>query len=1159
MAATVASSGSNAAAAPFAPPSPGGETVMSNPTFTGEHHTGSRGSDATTSGFLPGRRVSEAALPDPAVAEEGMRREWNFSLSIAHEAARVVLKCSPQWEPGYIALERVQDRQHLARDIRHCPLTPAIRYTDRSAVVQQVANATSTTAAAGGGGGDDAVNGHSAPGTADAEKDLLNESLHATANGHNGEEEALWLEKAKHVELQYAHLPPDGSLKAFCINCVQNIVKDPLVVCVDGETDLGHLHLGRKLRCSFRLGGHRSFQFYYRLQNKSQLMNDCVYALGTVAGQHGYLVTVRCSDPKELEGYVRRLFLPHYTSHSKVKLDVDVSYTKAGGGGGGGGSLTQNDLLSEQRAWYGELRYEDRDAATSFCFPVHPMKIKPDYSPAKTVGVGSIACMTLELQVHERLIEDLAVVDITGMPPNKINDVVLCLDVEDVGRMGYPSIMSTEQYSEHKAQRLLDVFSDAKVLGLPATVPLGGRVGRSRTITFTYEPFGGVAKAMLVSTLVGNFGFTALYLTKLGGGVFDTYLYLYQELLNRVTYRQQSTATAAFSRYHVANIRLLEPDLARAYSSAPVDARQFLTKHLQLMHASTDGRVEGGVEVHVPPEEGGVARRGWGGDGAGASLGFNPAMSIAAASQLAYPAAAAAASARLSMTTTGSLFMDSIPLGGDRRRASYTNSLRGFAPAASMTGPLYGAGDGGGGELPPLWETAVPLGMSMRGADAVGGFPPPQGYHTHHTDEDDDGLEHSVSLHSQSLISVSSVTRLLPTPGLLGGSPDDAVATGEKAEAEEAGAGGGEGETASTTEESRERERLRPHTKAALAAAGAEETEGEMGADHPVDGTGGGGAGQPSPSPPQPALSSATTLAAAPHGSGTSPGDTMASVPGANKNHPMVSFTQPPDTTGRATTTTAAAGALSFPSAANDGEHAPLSGTISIPAVLPITSDDNTPITASEEPDVGAVLSSEEHQMQLAAMAADAGVTNALRDDDADLYFGPSLRDAYVRCCDVQHCRPNSYLLQKLPTNPRFTGSVEEIDLTANYLGRNGFTALLHLLELLPRLQQVRFNNMALDNVDAENVCEALARLPMVHTVELCNNPKITLPATRYFTRLLRTNRHITRLMLSGTRLGEAVISRLEAEAAQNGRGQGSETHGTWTVPSDSGGCDGER
>lgn len=43
-------------------------------------------------------------------------------------------------------------------------------------------------------------------------------------------------------------------------------------------------------------------------------------------------------------------------------------------------------------------------------------------------------------------------------------------------------------------------------------------------------------KVIFTSTLVGSCGVSAFYLTKLGGGVFDSHLYMYLQLINSIRY-----------------------------------------------------------------------------------------------------------------------------------------------------------------------------------------------------------------------------------------------------------------------------------------------------------------------------------------------------------------------------------------------------------------------------------------------------------------------------------------------------------------------------------------------------------------------------------------------------------------------------------------------
>lgn len=111
---------------------------------------------------------------------------------------------------------------------------------------------------------------------------------------------------------------------------------------------------------------------------------------------------------------------------------------------------------------------------------------------------------------------------------------------------------------------------------------------------------------------------------------------------------------------------------------------------------------------------------------------------------------------------------------------------------------------------------------------------------------------------------------------------------------------------------------------------------------------------------------------------------------------------------------------------------------------------------------------------------------------------------------------------------------IEELDLSGNYVGHSGFAAVLRFLEYLPCLTQVYFNNMTLDNTDVENMCKVLATHPTIKGVHVRNNPSITLVSTKHLHGLLRLNKNIRSLSLQGTRLGDAVIAKLEAKAAQS-------------------------
>lgn len=829
-----------------------------------------------------------------ADATDGMRREWNFTFTVKHHAARATLRLNPAWSSQFIDPDDIIKLNKLDRDVRHCPMMPFAAYEDRTIALQSG---------------------------------------------------AFWEECPKSVRIMYSHVQHNMSLKAYAKRSVQHVLGDPRVATVDGQAALQRLTVAKKMRNAPNLAGMPSFQFWYVIADKMRARTEYVYAIGTISGQRGYLVTVTCNKEAELHGYIKNHFIPHFKDSSKFAVDADVQYEEV-----------TNTVLKEQQELYGELHFHDRDAAVSFAIPMHPVTLKPDFSPIQSVGVGSIACMTLEIEVHQKLMDDFAEADITGMPKYKVNHVVLFIDAEDVARMGYPGIMSVEQYTSAKLKRMMDVFKDAKTVGAPISLNLGSRCGRSSTATFTYEGMGCVVKAMLVCTLVGNTGISALYFTKLGGGLFDVHLYLYQQLLKSIVFRPSRDESDRFSRFQAVQIRLTDQDLPRCYTTAAVNEKKTLERHLKSLHQSTDGRTEGRFAA-VEVTKGGLVR------------------------------------GQAALGTTTSAAAD----GEDVSRSSV-------------------------------------------GVVAV--LPVEEGKHDDASEEDDDS----------SVISVSSIPHLAALPVY-----DEPSSTAASNEAPPP-----------------------PPPRAVSGRAVSEQSSDVNDA-------------QLSPSPSQQAVPDVVVDDA----------DTM--------RH---------DDSRATLQTVCDDGSGPFPVASP--KH-----LANQPARTASTLVD--PTGAPDTPPVGNPPAQTQQQQQ-------QQMIQAILKEDEDTYFGPSLHDVYIRCCELQHCRPNSYLLKKLPVNPKFTNSVEELDLTSNYLGHNGFVAVLHLLEHLPRLHSVFFNDMGLDNTDVEHLCEVLARNTSIRCIQLRNNTKITLPATKQLSKLIKANKYVTALVLDGTKIGANLIASLEKEAASRNR-----------------------
>lgn len=1386
----------------------------------------------------------EPNAPNHPTLLPGMRREWHFTLHFLHASARVQLFCPPHWEPTFIEPERLKGLHTLNPDVKHCPLTPALRFLDYSVPPLSGVGAggshsdTLDTAAANpghrhGSGGAEGMEdfGSGSGGVYGGGKRSVYDD--GSRGGIGG------LQNVKVVELLYSHISPSMTLSGFCCRSVQHVLKDPHVIAVDNNKRLRRLRVGKKLSsCPYRLGGERSFHFYYHVQQKTELLtHDVCYCVGTILGQRGYLLTVRGSDQESLDAYVLHLLMPYLCNPLHAKLNVAVEYSDdprghtsvvpspallSGGGGtslsplqsgggvglhstsplslaspfrgvgvagwggrgagssgrgkgytplpsthpataaaGGGGGGAAYPLVHRPQEDYGEIRYEDQDAAISFSLALRPLRFRPDFSPTKTVGVGSIACMTLELNLFESLIDDEAVAEVAGMPKYKMNQVLLCLEVEDVARMNYPEVMTTSEYAERKTSRLLEGLSDAKVVGTSTLLLIGPRIGSNHIITFQYEPFHGLAKAMYVSTLVGNFGVTAYYLTKLGGGYFESHLHLLNELLRRLEYLPQHRDNITFSRFDVVNVRLLETELYRCYSGAPAHRRDAFQEHLISISESNDGHAEGAVVVPVAEEDGGYVEKGAGevglpGAGRASAVGGGGSPAPGAAGTPTSPAvsrdpkhASSGGGAAAAAAAEDEAEKEEAEMGAAEGRVA-------LGPKASASSRVQGKENGRDDKKEeedgidfPLFSPTLPAVLGNTASS-----PPVEGKTDGGFEDWVDDREEVFSSHSRSLITVSSLTHL---PMLLMDDEEEEMEEMEEREDENhhglgiGGGGGGGGENiheamlaflrqAAERKESEGGEGEAPLRCAEAGKAGEEAEEAEEGGgkvrddgeaspltgqkekdaslqkESPMAGVRGtalttptrrdletGGEAEEAGTPTHDGLEEtldtthrkATTdeeeaededgkkkeihqgTAKAGEGGGVSPpplettggeidpagvrggdgvGDAKADaspppIPGLPMNptlHPPASLhptttsalpsfsalfppprspsptqlpfepsSSPPlpspcqrpsapslpstpplpgtDLEGAADWTDGTRGTGGEKAAtaeAPKGEADTTTPTVMVgdvavplgwkPSPLPIPDRTVAPATTTTTPPpsppppptspgttlqegVNAVPGSVERTKQLLTGPAVSAVlstisqrkstpftfpspsnaapsaphpTHAFAASPSSISGGPvpTVKELYLHCCAEAQCKPNSYLLERLPVTEGREGSsmIEELDLSGNYVGHSGFAAVLRFLEYLPCLTQVYFNNMTLDNTDVENMCKVLATHPTIKGVHVRNNPSITLVSTKHLHGLLRLNKNIRSLSLQGTRLGDAVIAKLEAKAAQS-------------------------
>eukprot|EP01063_Lacrimia_lanifica_P009657 TRINITY_DN16590_c0_g1_i1.p1 TRINITY_DN16590_c0_g1~~TRINITY_DN16590_c0_g1_i1.p1 ORF type:complete len:535 (+),score=167.85 TRINITY_DN16590_c0_g1_i1:143-1747(+) len=145
----------------------------------------------------------------------------------------------------------------------------------------------------------------------------------------------------------------------------------------------------------------------------------------------------------------------------------------------------------------------------------------------------------------------------------------------------------------------------------------------------------------------------------------------------------------------------------------------------------------------------------------------------------------------------------------------------------------------------------------------------------------------------------------------------------------------------------------------------------------------------------------------------------------------------------------------------------------------------------------------------------------------------PSLKEVYIAECAKVGCRTNSQLLRTLPDAPGDYGSLRELNLNLNCVGKNGVKALYQIIALCHNLERLMLADNFLTNESVKDLVGALSGHPGVECVDLSRNP-ISHFAGKLLSELVGANPAITDLMIQNTLINPALVKIIESKAATN-------------------------
>lgn len=146
-------------------------------------------------------------------------------------------------------------------------------------------------------------------------------------------------------------------------------------------------------------------------------------------------------------------------------------------------------------------------------------------------------------------------------------------------------------------------------------------------------------------------------------------------------------------------------------------------------------------------------------------------------------------------------------------------------------------------------------------------------------------------------------------------------------------------------------------------------------------------------------------------------------------------------------------------------------------------------------------------------------------------YEGKSLRDVYASQCEKLHCRKNSYLLKTLSNSPNDFGSLTELDLSLNFVGRNGIKAVLEVIRISPNVQRLCLADNWLNNDAVKEIVAVLTGLSNLHHLDLSRNP-ISHTAGKILSDYISRTPAMQTIQLDETLINPALVKIIEGKAA---------------------------
>lgn len=146
------------------------------------------------------------------------------------------------------------------------------------------------------------------------------------------------------------------------------------------------------------------------------------------------------------------------------------------------------------------------------------------------------------------------------------------------------------------------------------------------------------------------------------------------------------------------------------------------------------------------------------------------------------------------------------------------------------------------------------------------------------------------------------------------------------------------------------------------------------------------------------------------------------------------------------------------------------------------------------------------------------------------MYVSSGLRSNYLNHCQSLDIKPNSQLIDELVDA---TMEQTTIDISQNYLGRNGFRAFLDVLSSCPKLKNLVLQDNGLDNDAVVALCRVIVAHPALSILDLSGNP-LSLAGGQAILDMVQKNNQIINLDISNTQIEERLVAKIMKQVQAN-------------------------